>query len=390
MSQRTPSYVSSVATQREAKLFNRRTVLKGSAIAGLGALAAPAVIRDALAASEINVLMWSDYLPETFLKSFKSATGITINVTEIGSNEEILNKMKASKGQGFDLVCPTNMRNLQWQPLELLQPFDMKRVDLSTVNPVMSKIGAENWNFDAKGSHWLPHIWGTEGIAWRTDKWSPPGGVPSYGDVWSEENAGKTMGRAHSMMLGAGLYMETIDELEKGDVWKAYSSEEALLSVWDKITDWCMDRRKNIKLLWNDAEGQKNGFMSEGVIVGQSWDGPPLALKKSGEPMMYQTPKEGAMTWIDGLSLPIGAKNIDEAYAFIKHSYNPVPAGEAVAHHSYNSPVLDASEHAGDQYQKDFSEAYPGDSLLQVNPWPAEPQWYADARTGFVNRFISA
>ncbi|HAI31025.1 MAG TPA: spermidine/putrescine ABC transporter substrate-binding protein, partial [Thalassospira sp.] len=101
--------------------FNRRTLLKGSLAAG-SALAMPAIIsKKALASSgEINILMWSDYLPETFLKSFTDATGIQVNYTGIGSNEEIINKMKASKGRGFDIVSPTNNRALQWKALELL------------------------------------------------------------------------------------------------------------------------------------------------------------------------------------------------------------------------------------------------------------------------------
>ena len=32
----------------------------------------------------------------------------------------------------------------------------------------------KNGTFGGKGSHWLPMIWGTEGVAWRTDQWSPP------------------------------------------------------------------------------------------------------------------------------------------------------------------------------------------------------------------------
>jgi spermidine/putrescine transport system substrate-binding protein len=161
----------------------------------------------------------------------------------------------------------------------------------------MSKIGDDDWSFGGKGSHWLPHIWGTEGIAWRTDKWTPSGGAPSYGDVWADENAGKTMGRPHSMMLGAGLFMETNGELSKGDMWKAYQSETNMRPIWDKVTSWCIARKKNLKLLWNDADTQKNGLLNEGVVVGQTWDGPPLALKSAGEPVMYQAPKEGSMVW---------------------------------------------------------------------------------------------
>ena len=167
----------------ESKMaLSRRSLLKGAAMAG-GALAMPAIINSKVLASsgEINILMWSDYLPETFLKSFTDATGITVNYTGIGSNEEIINKMKATKGRGFDIVSPTNNRSLQWQPLELLQPFDMTKVSLETVNPSMAKIGSTVWAFEDGATYWLPHIWGTEGMAWRTDLFTPVRAVHGLG-----------------------------------------------------------------------------------------------------------------------------------------------------------------------------------------------------------------
>jgi len=370
---------------------NRRTFVKGATTLGIGALAAPAYIKNALSSSgEIDILMWSDYLPPAFIDAFTAETGITVNYTGIGSNEEIINKMKATSGQGFDIVSPTNNRNLQWEPLELLQPIDMSKVAIDKVNPAMAKIGPTGWDFGGKGSTWLPHIWGTEGVGWRTDLWTPADGVPSYGDVWSEENAGKTMGRPHSMMLGAGLYMETIGELEPGSMWKAYESEDAMRPIWEKVTAWCIERKGNVKILWNDADTQKNALLNEGVIVGQTWDGPPLALKSEGEPVMYQAPKEGSMAWVDGISIPVGAKNTDQIYAFIDFAYNAEPAGKAIDDHGYNSPVLGADQHAGDAYKQNFADAYPGDSLKNLNPWPAEAPWYADVRTEYRNKFVNA
>ena len=371
--------------------FSRRTVLKGATTAGAAALATPLYVKSAMASSgEINILMWSDYLPEKFLNEFQEASGIKVNYTGIGSNEEIINKMKATKGQGFDIVSPTNNRSLQWEPLELLQPFDMSKVPIDKVNPAMAKIGVDAWNFGDKGAHWLPHIWGTEGIAWRIDKWLPAEEGPSYGDVWSEANAGKTMGRAHSMMLGAGLYMERVGEMEAGSVWAAYNDEETMRKVWGQITDWCIARKDRIKLIWNDADTQKNGLLNDGVIVGQTWDGPPLSLKNAGEPVNYQAPVEGAMAWVDGMSMPIGAKNVEQVYEFVKFAFEAKPAGEAIDSHGYNSPVLGADKFAGQVYKDNFAEAYPGDALANLNPWPAEAPWYADVRTEFVNKFKSA
>ena len=370
---------------------DRRSFVKGAVAAGAFTAAGPAYVKNALSSSgEVNILMWSDYLPKPFIKAFTSATGIKLNYTGIGSNEEIINKMKANKGQGFDICSPTNNRSLQWKPLELLQPFDMKRVPIGNVNPAMAKIGTDDWNFKGKGTHWLPHIWGTEGIAWRTDLYAPPGGVPSYGAVWDDANAGKTMGRPHSMMLGAGLYMETIGKLEKGAIWKAYEGETVMRPIWQKITDFCIKRKKNVKLLWNDADTQKNGLLKEGVIVGQTWDGPPLALKTKGEPVQYQAPKEGAMAWVDGMAMPIGAKNIDQLYEFIKFAYQAKLAGEAINSHGYNSPVLGADKYANANYKKNFAEAYPGNALQNLNPWPPEAPWYAKIRTEYVNKFKSA
>ena len=271
--------------QSRKTTVTRRSVLKGMAAASAAAVGPWVVSSKVLAAAgEVNVLMWSDYLPPGFLKAFEAKTGIKVNYTGIGSNEEIINKMKATKGQGFDIVSPTNNRSLQWGPLELLKPFDMSKVNIDAVNPAMAKIGTDAWNFEGAGVHWLPHIWGTEGIAYRTDKWLPAGDAPSYGDVWSEENAGKTMGRAHSMMLGAGLYMERSGEMEAGSIWAAYGDEETMRKVWGQVADWCIARKDRIKLIWNDADTQKNGLLNEGVVVGQTWDGPPLALKAAGEP----------------------------------------------------------------------------------------------------------
>ncbi len=374
-----------------ATRLRRRRFLEAAG-AGVAAVAAPSIISPkALASSgEINIMMWSDYLPDSFRESFTKATGITINFTGIGSNEEIINRMRAARGQGFDLISPTMNRAPQWAELDLLQPFDLDRVPTDKVNPNMLAQGSEIWNLNGKGPQWVPHIWGTEGIAWRTDLWQPEGEFPSYGAVWEDANAGKTMGRGHSMMLGAGLYLERIGELEPGSMWLAYTSEDEFRRVWGPVTEFCISKKPNVRIIWNDADTQKNGLMNEGVIVGQTWDGPPLALKTAGEPVMYRAPVEGAMAWVDGMSMPIGAANIDQVYAFITHCYDPEAAGRAIDTHGYNSPVIGAERYANEAYAQNFADAYPGDALARLNPWPAELPWYADLRAEYVNRFLAA
>ena len=106
--------------------------------------------------------MWGEYLPDSVVADFKAKTGITVNHTKIGDNGEIISKMKAGGGAGFDLASPTNMRALQWENLGVLAPFDMNRINTSAVNPGMLAVGERDWNFGGNGSHWVPQLWGTE------------------------------------------------------------------------------------------------------------------------------------------------------------------------------------------------------------------------------------
>ena len=191
----------------------RRSLLKGIAAAGAAAAVGPWVIsRDALASSgELNIMMWSDYLPKSFRDKFTDATGITIKHTPYGSNEELLNKLRATRGRGFDLISPTNDRGSQWQDLGLLGTIDMGKVPTDLILPSMLKI-SEGFSWDGEPRH-LPYLWGTEAMAWRTDQWSQEYESLSFGDLWLPEMKGKVMGRPHSMMAGIGRWMEATGEL---------------------------------------------------------------------------------------------------------------------------------------------------------------------------------
>ena len=155
---------SSPSTGMAAKEFNRRTLIKRGAALAAFAPVAPMFVKNAFAATsgELNVLMWGEYLPDSVLADFKSKTGITVNHTKIGDNGEIVAKMKAGGGAGFDLASPTNMRALQWENLGVLAPFDMNKINnIGNVNPGMVAVGESDWNFGGKGSHWVPQLWGT-------------------------------------------------------------------------------------------------------------------------------------------------------------------------------------------------------------------------------------
>ena len=389
------------AAGASAAAATRRTALKRLAALAAGPLILGPRAR-AAASKRLNVLMWSDYLPAAMLAAFEAETGIAVHHAGVGSNEEMIAKMRATRGRGIDLVSPTNMRSPQWAPLGLLQPLDFTRLgNVGLLNSAMRRVGEAEWNFGGEGPHWLPLVWGTEGIAWRTDRWRParPDGLPSYGELWQDALRGKTMMRPHSGMLGAGLHLEAVGALPAGAMRAAYEDEAAMRRTWQTVADFCIANKRQIKLFWNDADTQKNGLLNEGVVAGQTWDGPPIKLMETGEPVQYRAPVEGALAWVDGLALSRAAANVDAAYAFIDYCLRPEVAGRSIdggedagwgGGHGYNSAVRGAGRHASARYAPVFASVYPGSALANLWPWPREPQWYADARTEFRNRFVNA
>ncbi len=127
--------------------------------------------------------------------------------------------------------------------------------------------------------------------------------------------------------------------------------------------------------------------MENDVWLGQTWDGPVLSLKKDGQPVTYQAPKEGAIAWLDGLAMPKAAKNVDQAYEFIKIMMTPEVSGALADGSGYNPVIQGADAHLSDQAKKNFQEAYPGDSLANLWWRPPEPSWYAQLQTEFADKF---
>ena len=80
----------------------RRSFIKKSAAVAAVAATGPAIINSrVLAASrEVKVLAWVDYVNEDMIKGFEETTGITVNLTTFGSNDEAEQKTKAAGGKG--------------------------------------------------------------------------------------------------------------------------------------------------------------------------------------------------------------------------------------------------------------------------------------------------
>lgn len=374
-----------------ARNFSRRTMLKSAAAAGAVVASGPMIVKDAFSSSgELNLLMWSDEFPDPVIPNFEKATGIKVNQTPFSQNEEQINKLQATGGEGFDLCQPTCNRAPQYKDLAVLAPFDTSKIkNMSVLVPSMIGNSQGLWTWD-DGLYHLPHVWGSEALSFRTDLYKGDLAKLSYGSLWDDEVKGHTQGRGHSFLLGIGLWWDYTGKQPSDRMKDGYKDEASFKKLWDPILAFAIERKSWVKQFWDSADNTKSGLMENDVWIGQTWDGPPLSLKKEGKPVSYQAPVEGAIVWLDGLSLMKSAKNTEQVYEFINYLYTPEVSAQVSDGSNYNPVVTGADALTSDAFKKNFQEAYPGDSLDRVWPWPAEPGWYAEIRSTYVDQFTAA
>jgi spermidine/putrescine transport system substrate-binding protein len=384
------SQLSVLETMRLAQI-SRRALLKSATAAGAVGLASPLYIKRALSSSgELNLLMWSDEFPNPVIPDFEAKTGIKVNQTPFSQNEEQINKLQATGGEGFDLCQPTRDRAPQFKDLNVLAAFDMNKLtNAGNILPSMLEGSSSVWTWDG-GLYHLPHCWGSEAISWRTDLWKGDPATLSYGSLWEEGVKGHVQGRPHSLLLGIGLWMDGNGKLPTNRMLDAFKDEATFKKIYDQILPVAIEHKPWIKQFWDSADNTKSGLMENDVWIGQTWDGPALSLKKEGKPVSYQAPKEGAIAWLDGIALVKAAKNVDQIYEFLNYLHTPEVSAKVAEGSGYNPVITGADGMTSDAFKKNFQEAYPGDALKNLWHRPPEPSWFGELRTQYADKFKSA
>ena len=92
------------------------------------ALAALMVAGSAQAAEKLRLLTWADYAPADVVQQFTKETGIEVEIT-LSNNEEMISKLRATQGAGFDLVQPSQDRIAGPQAeFGIYKPLDLSKL----------------------------------------------------------------------------------------------------------------------------------------------------------------------------------------------------------------------------------------------------------------------
>ena len=171
-------------------------------------------------AETLKLLTWKGYAPQKLIDTFEKETGINVEVT-FSNNEEMIAKLRATRGAGFDLAQPSQDRISSVQAkYKLYQPLDYSKIESGLFIPSMLEAVKKNTLVNGK-SHAVPFCWGTSGLIVNSDK-AP--GADSYKALIDPKYKGRVSYRLKRPTLIAMGFALGYDPFSLYDDPKAYKA----------------------------------------------------------------------------------------------------------------------------------------------------------------------
>ena len=302
----------------------------GAAIAALTGVAAHA--------DKIVISNWDGYMPADLLENFTKETGIEAELSVHATNEEIMGKLVASGGKGYDVVFVSAPFAEALGKLGLAAALDHSRIpNLANLYPEASRLAHDMGNRIS-----VPYAWGTTGLCYRSDLVE---GTPSS---WNDllEPADSLKGKI--TMLATDRWLMAAGMLARG-----YSVNETDQGRIDEVKALLIDTKKSL-LAYDDTTFYSKLVSGEASLV-HAWDGWCNYGIGENDKIKYVIPKEGTDLWVDTMVVTTASENKDAALKFIDYVLS-AETGKWVAENIlYKVP----NKAAMDALDKTLFETYP-------------------------------
>lgn len=269
-------------------------------------------------AGELNLFIWSEYMPESVIKQFEKASGVKVNVNNYSSNEEMLAKISGG-ATGYDLSVASEYMVEIMLKQNLLEPINKDNI------PNLKNIDEQflDQAFDPGNKHSVPYMWGNVVIAVNKDKVKKA--VKSYKDLWDPEF------KRSLVVLDDQRVLIGIANKLQGESMNATDP-----AVIQKSKELLKELQPNIKAY--DSDSPKTMLINGEAKAGIVWGGEVPLAKRDNPAIETVLPEEGTNIWMDNFVIPAGAPNKRNAEAFIDFILKPEISAEISKDFPYANP----------------------------------------------------
>jgi spermidine/putrescine transport system substrate-binding protein len=331
-------------------------------------------------AESLRLLTWGGYAPEKVVQLFKAETGIDVEVTN-SNNEEMISKLRATGGAGFDLAQPSQDRIAGAQAeFDIYKPIDLTQIDASLMIPSMLEGTKKNTTV---GGHvyGVPHVWGTSALTVNTAKADD---VKDYLDLCNPKYAGKVSYRLKRPTLIAFAFAMGMDPFA------AYGDKVAYQNILSKVEAKLIECKSNVKTYWSGGDDLINLIRSEEVVAVMAWDGSGWKVNAEKPEVKTIAPASGALGWIDTFALPKKTQNEAAAYKWINFVMRPEIAAMVVEAAGNFTAAVDGDKFVEEAARMRFQDTFPPEAIDNIKWYPPVPAGLEDMEGKVLDRVQAA
>lgn len=260
-----------------------------------------AALATSASADKIVISNWDGYMPPDLLANFTKETGIEVDMAVHGTNEEIMGKVVAGGGKGYDVLFVSSPFVEVLNNLGLAATLDHEKIP-NLANLVTE---AQTLAHDPGNIHSVPYTWGTTGLCYRSDQMEAP---TSWNDLLmpSDDLKGRiTMLSTDRWLMGAAALAlgKSVND----------TSAETLAAEKDLL----IAAKANL-LAYDDTTFYLKLVSGEATMV-QAWDGWCNYGIAENADIKYVIPSEGSDLWVDTILITEASANKDAAHAFVNY-----------------------------------------------------------------------
>jgi len=278
----------------------------------------------------LNVIGWSEYVPEDVIQQFTSEKGIKVNYTAYSDPDEMLAKVRSSSEGTYDMVLAPGMYVETFRELDKLDKLEVSGTD-NLASSAMSQ------PYDKDNQYSVPYLGTYLAIAVDTEQVKKE--ITSYEDLLDKEfeNSLVTVEDARAV-VGCALMQAGYDIND--------TSDEALQAA----SDYFNKLKPNIKIF--DGSSPKtsliNGEAKAGLIYGGEIA---LAIQNNPNIKVY-FPKENLYFCYDVFMKFKDAKNPEAVDTFVEYILEPEVSAQVSEQFPYYNPNKEAVKLFSDELKE--------------------------------------
>lgn len=263
-------------------------------------------------AKSINVFVWSGLYDINYIENFEKRTGIKVKFSYYESNEELLVKLGATQGKGYDLIIPSDYIVDILRKKGILKKLNKNKLEFfNKLNPLLL-----GHYFDPNNDYSLPAEWAVFGLGIDKNFFKGKEIIPSWKYAFDPNYIPSKIIMVNDPYVGIPLVNIFL-----------YKSINWSLDKLNKIKDVLLKQRPYV-LAYVD-------FRPDYYIVTKNC---PLVVASSAyilrslnqyEYVDFLIPQEGTIISIENFAIPIASEKEDLVYEFLNFLMKP----ETVKHH---------------------------------------------------------